>query len=243
MGPSLRFFKLFGVEVRIHPTFFLLPLFLAIFYGAHYGMWVGVRVLALVMMVFASVLGHEFSHSLVAGRFGIPVPYITLYPIGGVASMRRIPREPNQEFLISIAGPLFNFALALILFGPLYFLIGKKALFSPTLETWPGTIANFFWINPMLGFFNLLPAFPMDGGRILRSILSRHTNYLKATQISAYLGRIFAIIFLLLGIWKWHWMLGVIALFVYVSASNEERQVRYEERLRQKLGENDRPSA
>lgn len=156
-----------------------------------------------------------------AQRLGINVPQITLYPIGGVATLSRIPCEPGQEFLITIVGPLFNFALAFLLFVPLYFWLGPENLFSPSLDNWPRTFANVFWINPILGLFNLIPAFPMDGGRLLRSILARFMSHRKASQISVNFGYFFAILFALLGFYNKNWMLVLIAGFVCWSASKE----------------------
>ena len=229
---SFRLFKLFDINVKIHITFILLPLLFGFLYTKDYGIWVGFRAVVLVLLVFVCVLAHEFCHSLKAKKFGIFVPEITLYPIGGVASMHHIPRDPRQEFSISIVGPLFNFVSALILFLPFYFILGKENLFSPSLESWPQTFANVFWVNPILGAFNLIPAFPMDGGRILRSLLARRMNFTKATQISVTLGYIFAILFVLLGVWKKHWMLIFIAIFIYHAASIEQTQMRYENPLR-----------
>lgn len=228
---SFQVLTLFGIRILIHPTFFILPLFFALFYGYHYGSAVGFRAFMLVVLIFVCVLLHELSHGLRAQKLGIRVPSITLYPIGGVASMQKIPKEPWQEFSISIVGPLTNFGIAAILFFPLYFTIGPDALYSPSLETWPQTLANVFWANPVLGLFNLIPAFPMDGGRILRSALSGHLGYLRATRISVYFGHLFAILFLLLGIWKQHWMLVFVALFIYTSASREEKYAVYENEL------------
>ncbi len=229
MGSSFRLFRIFGIDIKLHLTFALLPLFLGVFYYKDYGLWVGLRAVVLVLLVFVCVLAHELSHSLVAKKYGIRVPEITLYPIGGVASMQRIPRASRQEFTISIVGPISNFVIALLLFFPLYVLLGKENLFSPSLESWPRTFANVFWINPLLGIFNLIPAFPMDGGRILRSLLASRMNYVNATRISVFVGHIFAILFVLLGIWTKHWMLVLIAVFIYLSASNEERMVFYED--------------
>ncbi len=233
MSNSYRLFRIFGINIKIHATFLLLPLFLGFLYTRDYGWEVGLRAFTLVLLVFVFVLAHELSHSLRAKKYGIRVPEITLYPIGGVASMQRIPREPWQEFTISIVGPLSNFVMALVLYFPLYIILGRENLFSPSLESWPRTFANLFWINPVLGIFNLIPAFPMDGGRILRAILAKRMNYLNATRISVYIGHIFAILFVLLGIWTKHWMLILIALFIYLAASNEEKMVLYEEILRQ----------
>lgn len=180
-----------------------------------------------MLLVFVCVLGHEFAHSLQAKKLGIDVPEITLYPIGGIASMHHIPRDPKQEFLITIVGPLFNFLLTLILFPPFYLWLGPANLFSPSLDTWPRTFANVFWINPVLGLFNLIPAFPMDGGRIFRSILARFMRYSLATRISVYFGYFFAILFFLLGIFWKNGMLALIAGFIYLSASRELRYRRF----------------
>ncbi len=190
------------------------------------GWQVGVRLFVLVLLVFMCVLGHELTHSLRARSLGIDVPCITLYAIGGIASMQRIPRDPGQEFSISIVGPAFNFLLAAVIYFPLYLVIGKENLYSPSLESWPRTFANVFWANPVLGFFNLIPAFPMDGGRILRSILARKLSYVQATRISVFLGQFFAIIFFLLGFWKRHWMLALVGIYVFFSASGEMKMAK-----------------
>ena len=204
----------------------MMPLCLSLWVSRDEGWQVGVRLFVLVILVFACVVGHEFTHSLRARALGIEVPYITLYPMGGVASMSRIPRKPLQEFTIALVGPLFNFALAALLYFPLYFLIGKEDLFSPSLESWPRTFANLFWANPVLGLFNLLPAFPMDGGRMLRSALACKLDYLHATRISVFLGRFFAILFFLFGVWKQHWMLVLVGIYVYFAASKEMRMAK-----------------
>ncbi len=234
MSASFRLCRIFGIQIKVHATFILLPLILGFIYTQNYGLAVGIRSVVLVLLVFACVLAHELSHSLRAKKYGIQTPEIMLYPIGGVANMQRIPREPMKEFSISIVGPLSNFLIALVLFLPLYFILGKENLFNPSLATWPQTIANVFWINPVLGLFNLIPAFPMDGGRMLRSLLASRMSYQKATGISVTVGHIFAILFALLGIWFKHWMLLLIAVFVFRSASNEKMIVLYEEELRKK---------
>ncbi len=226
MKISFRVAKLFNIDIRLHLTFFILPVLVSLVYYHQYGFGVGLRAFCLVIFVFLCVLGHELCHSLMAKRYGIAVPEITLYLIGGVASMHRIPRQPKKEFMISIVGPLFNFLLALLSYWPLYFLIGNEKLHNPSLDSWSGTLANLFWINSVLGLFNLIPAFPMDGGRIFRSVLAFRLDYLQATRISVYLGRVFAIIFFLLGIRKRHVMLIFIAFFVYASASDEFRSIK-----------------
>lgn len=221
----MRLFRLFGIDVRIDRTFWILPAALSVWTALEDGWMPGVRMFALVLCVFACVVGHEFAHALRALSLGVPVPAITLYPMGGVASMGRIPKDPGQEFSIAVVGPLFNFALAALLYFPLAAALGREKLFSPSLDSWSGMLANVFWINPMLGLFNLVPAFPMDGGRLLRSLLAFRLNYLTATRISVFFGRFFAILFFLLGVWKGHGMLVLVGLYVYFAASSEWRQV------------------
>lgn len=242
MAKALRVLKIFGIRIDIHPTFFLLPLGFGLFYAKDYGWEIGLRIAVLIFLVFVCVLGHELTHSLKAMSFGIRVPVITLYPMGGVASLQRIPRDPKQEFSIAVVGPLFNFALAALLFFPFYFWMGKKDLFSPSLDTWPRTFANLFWMNPILGAFNLIPAFPMDGGRIFRSFLARWMDYAKATRISVFLGYIFAILFALLAlVWK-NLLLLLVAAFVLISATREKNQVLREEALAKRLKNDETPS-
>jgi CBS domain-containing protein len=157
------------------------------------------------------------------------VDKITLLPIGGIASMGSIPDKPKQEFAISIAGPLFNLSLASIMYFPVRSLLGREVffspLFSPGIENWPKTLAYCFWINPILGLFNLLPAFPMDGGRILRAFLARRMDYQRATRIAVSFGHSFAFLFAFVGIISVNFILMLIGLFIYMAASQEGLQV------------------
>jgi Zn-dependent protease len=220
---SFRLLQVFGININIHITFLILP-FLFLYYG--------LRGLFFILFVFLCVTLHELTHSIVAKKFGIEVKEITLLPIGGLASMTSFPEKPSHEFLISIAGPIFNIAFAAILYFPLFFLIGREALFSPSLKTWPQTIAQGFWINLILAAFNLLPAFPMDGGRVLRSLLARRLDYRKATSIAVNIGHIFALLFVYFGLIHGHIMLMVIAVFIYMAASAEEAQVDVRETIK-----------
>lgn len=222
---SFRFCRLWQIDIKAHWTFAFLPLFFGFYYGAHYGIEVGLRAFSLIMLIFACVLGHELTHSVVARRYGIRVPEIVLYPMGGVASMDRVPRCPAQEFRIAVVGPFFNFALAGIFYFPFHHWLGPD-LFSPSLASWPQTWANVFWANLVLGVFNLIPAFPMDGGRLLRSFLARTMDYARATQISANLGILFAILFSLFGIWKHQWMLVLVGAYVAMAAAEEKSRIR-----------------
>ncbi|PIU42319.1 MAG: hypothetical protein COS99_00855 [Candidatus Omnitrophica bacterium CG07_land_8_20_14_0_80_42_15] len=226
MKGSIKLFKLFGISINIHITFLILPI---IFFTIG-----GFKGLFVIIAVFVLVTFHELSHSLVAKRHGVVVKEITLLPIGGVASMGSIPEKPQQEFEISIAGPLLNILMAILFFVPLYSLLGQKALFSPSFETWPQAIAYLFWINLMLAGFNLLPAFPMDGGRILRSFLAQRMGYLNATKIAVNFGHIFALIFGFIGLISQppHILLIIIAVFIYMAASAEETQVESKEILK-----------
>jgi len=219
MKGSIKLFEIFGIAVNVHITFIILPiLFFAL---------AGVKGLFVILVVFGLVTIHELCHSLVAKRFGVVVREITLLPIGGIASMGSIPEKPSQEFEISLAGPLFNISLAILFFLPFYSILGPRVLFSPSLETWSQSIAYLFWINIALAVFNLLPAFPMDGGRLLRSFLTPRLGYLKATKIAVNFGHVFALIFGFVGLIQQppHIFLIIIAIFIYMAASSEEMQV------------------
>lgn len=221
MKNSIRLFDVLGISIRIHITFLLMPLIFSYFYG--------LKGVFLVFFVFMCVTLHELSHSLQAKRFGIKVEEIILLPIGGIAAMRAIPEKPAEEFRVSIAGPLFNITLALILFVPAYYYLGLKyrTLFQPGMETWPQTLAYAFWINPILAVFNLLPAFPMDGGRILRAFLAKHMDYGKATRIAVGFGHTFAVLFGVVGLFSVpsNPILIIIAFFIFMAASSEGMQV------------------
>jgi Zn-dependent protease len=225
-----RLFKIFGIEIRIHPSFFVLPLFFSYIYGKDLGFDTGVRVFVLVCLIFFCVLGHELTHSIRAKALGIPVPFVTLYPIGGIASMKRIPEKPIDEITVSIVGPLFNFVLAAALYFPLIYWMGKERLFAPSFADWEGVMANLFWANPVLGCFNLIPAFPMDGGRILRAALTKPLGRWKATRFSAMLGQVFAIIFVLTAVFTRNWVLIFVGAFVFASARRELEYLNYESR-------------
>ncbi len=228
MKGTIRLLKVFDISINIHITFFLLLLLV---------IYDGVKGLFLIMGVFFFVTVHELCHSLVAKRFGITVREITLLPIGGVASMAKMPEKPSQEFLISIAGPMTNIAVLLIFFFPLKYLLGEPALLDflrywrLSTATWPLTFASIYWVNIFLAGFNLIPAFPMDGGRILRSVLAARIGYHKATRVAVTLGRIFALIFAYLGIMRLNIILIFIAVFIYIAASNELAQVDMKEIL------------
>lgn len=224
MMGSIRLFNIFGIAIHIHVTFLLLLVFVVP--G-------GIKYLALVLGVFFFVTVHELCHSLVARRFGIEVSRITLFPIGGVASMSKTPDKPTEELLISLAGPLSNLAIVGIFFYPMRSLVGDAVLFHPlSTATWPLTLSYVYWLNLMLAVFNMVPAFPMDGGRILRSALATRLGWVRATRIAVRLGHLFALLFAYLGIVNGNAILFIIAIFVYMAASSEEMQVRVKETLK-----------
>lgn len=217
MKGAIKLFNIFGISIRIHIAFLLLPLI----FGHYYGL----KGVCFVFFVFCCVTVHELCHSLQAKHFGVKVEQIVLLPIGGVAAMQSMPEKPAEEFRISIAGPLFNITLALVLFLPFYFLLGPQHLFHPGLEDWPKTFAYAFWINPILALFNLLPAFPMDGGRVLRAFLAERMDYGKATRIAVGFGHAFAVLFGFAGLMMPNIMLIIIAFFIFMAASAEGMQV------------------
>ncbi len=225
MRGSVRFTRVFGIDIDIHMTFFLLLAIFALLFG--------VKGLILIIGVFFFVTVHELCHSLAAAYFGIKVKRITLLPIGGVASMSDMPTKPHQELIISLAGPLSNILIVLIFYYPLYFLLGKETLMYPFMvligkakyTNGFNVLAHIYWINLILAAFNMLPAFPMDGGRVLRAILSSRMGFKKATDIAVRLGHIFALLFAYVGIVYGHIFLLIIAVFIYMAASSEGMQV------------------
>lgn len=232
MKGAFRLARVMGIDIDIHVTFFLL---LALFFIV-----MGPKGIVLILGVFFFVTVHELCHSLAAAYFGIKVKRITLLPIGGVAAMPEMPKKPHQEFIISIAGPLSNIAIVLIFYYPLLALLGKDTLMYPFLvitgqAKYSGqfnVIAHIYWINLVLAAFNLIPAFPMDGGRMLRSLLSTRMSYKEATSIAVRLGHIFALLFAYLGIVNGHIFLIIIAVFIYMAASSEGFQVNVQETIK-----------
>jgi Zn-dependent protease len=216
--------SLFGIPVRVHATF---PLVLVL-YAAEAGRTGSARDAllgaALVLCVFACVVLHELGHSLVVRRYGIRVRDIVLFPIGGVARAESIPEDPRQEMAVAIAGPIVNFVIAGVLFGVL------AAHGIPPDGS--GFLVDLAWVNLVLGVFNLVPAFPMDGGRILRGALSLRMPYLAATRRARDTGQLIALGFATLAFVNVSFiMLGLIAVFVFAGGMMEERLVRTRVRL------------
>ena len=220
-----------GTEVRIHATFVLLLVFFGWQTAAIGGAMAAVKILAFILAIFSCVLLHEFGHVLAARRYGIHTPDITLLPIGGIARLERMPREPVQELIVALAGPAVNVVIGLLLlawrgfesptFAELNLMEGS---FSARLMAW-----NFYMV-----LFNMIPAFPMDGGRVLRASLAFFLDYVKATQVAASVGQGIAVFgamaVLFLG-WANPFLL-IIAIFIFMGAGQEAAYVTDQETIR-----------
>jgi len=217
---SFQVGKFFGIPLRIHITFWLLLLFVALSSGKHGGLQGGIHGVVFVALLFTCVVLHELGHSIVAQHLGITVRDIILLPIGGISQMERIPDEPKKELYISAIGPVVSLALALFFFI-LARLLGINTAMQQISLADGNVLVGLFWINLILGIFNLLPAFPMDGGRVLRSLLALRMEYLQATHIAVTVGQAFAIFFFFYGFFYDLW-LTLIGAFIYMGAESEE---------------------
>jgi stage IV sporulation protein FB len=223
MSWSVNIGSIAGTAIRVHFTFvlFLLWIFVASWAsGGPAAAWNG---LVFMLLLFACVLAHEFGHILVARAFGVPTPDVTLLPIGGVARLARIPEAPGEEFLIAIAGPLVNVAIA---FG-LVVLVGAhlEPQHLGTMEdARDSLIDRLAAVNLFLALFNMIPAFPMDGGRVLRALLAIRLGHVRATEIAATIGQLVAFALGFIGLFG-NPILIFIAIFVYLAASSEAQLV------------------
>jgi len=212
-----------GIPVRIHATFLLLLVWI---FGSHLAggqsVTQALEGVGLILSIFGCVVLHEFGHALTAKRFGVVTRDITLLPIGGVARLERIPEKPGQEIAIALAGPAVNLVIASALIAVLSFQPQVDWNNPASLEQ--NVPARLLLINLVLAIFNLVPAFPMDGGRVLRALLATRLPYVRATQIAANVGQGIALVFGLLGLFG-NPMLLFIALFVFIGAGQEAAAV------------------
>ena len=189
----------------------------------------------MVFTLFFCVILHEFGHALTAKYFSVGTRDIIISPIGGVARLEKLPKEPKEELLIAVAGPLVNVAIATVCFTGLVSLSGISGLMpdpdTARVDTFSEFFKMVFYINIVLFLFNLIPAFPMDGGRILRALLSLKMGRTKSTQIASIIGRIFALFFIGYGVYISHYVLAFIGVFIFFMATSENRQVKLEESL------------
>ena len=213
-----------GTVIRLHITFLLFLLWIA---GAHYmqGGWdAAVAGVLFIALLFLCVLLHEFGHIFAARRYGVQTPDVILLPIGGVARLERIPEEPAQELVVALAGPAVNLVIA----GVLYLALGGLAPRDGLEVDNPGVglLARLLWANLFLVVFNLIPAFPMDGGRVLRAFLAHRLGYARR-HADRCLGRSrVAFVFGLLGLFGGNPLLVFIALFVYLAAASRRTRRR-----------------
>ena len=226
MHSSWKIGRVAGIDLHLHVTFLVMMGMLAM---THHGL----GAVALVSALFGCVVLHELGHALMARRFGIPTEGITLYPIGGVARLRRMPRAPGAELLIALAGPAVNVAIVLALLAA-GGLAGLLAM--PVTGATGALLGELLAVNVLLAGFNLIPIFPMDGGRVLRALLSGRLGRLRATEIAASIGQWLALLAgvgclaVMVATGDWFLVLQVVlAGFVYLAAGAELAQVRAEE--------------
>jgi Zn-dependent protease/CBS domain-containing protein len=236
MGSSWKIGRVFGVDVKVHWTFLLLLAFFAFLGYQGSGRVLGALIaIAVVVALFVCVLLHEFGHAVVAQRLGIEVPDITLLPIGGLARLKTLPDRPIDEVKIAVAGPLVNIVLAPIFFGVAVLLGADLQAPSDVLQGRASVGEVFAYlglINVVLAVFNLIPAFPMDGGRVLRGLLATRFGPVRATDISSAIGQFFAFAFFLIGLLTGNFVLLLIAVFIFFGASGEAQMVRQRELMR-----------
>ncbi len=210
-----------GIGVYVHWSFLILLLWVgssALSSGASAAM--ALQSVAFVLAIFGCVVLHEFGHALMARQFGIGTRSITLLPIGGVAALDRMPRRPLHEFAVAVAGPAVNVAIAAILFAILLMTGTVSNMLNVSLFA-TSFLTQLLVANVVLVLFNMLPAFPMDGGRVLRSVLASFLPHAKATQYAAVVGQVMAVLFGLVGLYSGQWMLLFVAMFVYFAGRSE----------------------
>jgi len=216
--------RLLGSELRVHVTFFLLLGWVG-FAAFGTGGWpAAVENVLFVLALFACVVAHEFGHALMARRYGIRTPDITLLPIGGLARLERMPEKPGQEILVALAGPAVNVAI----FAVLALLLGERlsgAAMAEIDSAEPGFLVRLAAVNLLLAVFNMIPAFPMDGGRVLRAALSIFMDRVRATRVAAGAGQVVALLFGFAGLTGGNPLLILIAVFVFVAANAESQDV------------------
>ena len=224
MKRSWKLGRFAGIDVYIHTTFLLLVGFYGVMYWFN-GRGVGAMLegVSFILALFGCVLLHEYGHALMARQYGIPTRDITLYPIGGVARLERMPEKPRQEFWVALAGPAVNVVIAL---GVGLWLWLTNAL-VPVRElgmTSGSFLARLMIVNISLVVFNLIPAFPMDGGRVLRALLATRMDYVRATKLAASLGQGIAFVFGFIGMFTAP-TLVFIAFFIWIAAGQEAGMV------------------
>ncbi len=226
MKASVKIGNFFGIGVFIHWTFIILIVWIVkLQFRTSGDTQYTLLSVAFVLVLFICVTLHEYGHALVARRYGIKTKHITLLPIGGVAMLENVPEKPEQELAVALAGPLVNVVIAALLM--LYLYASGKPVFTTPFTTLPlsdNFIQNLLKINLVLAAFNLIPAFPMDGGRALRAILSLKLSRVLATNIAARIGQFIAILFVLGGLFV-NPFLVFIGIFIFLGAQAEATMI------------------
>lgn len=232
---SFRLTTIAGTEVRIHFTFLLLLVYFFWLGASQGGLGMALETMGFIVAVFTCVLLHEFGHVTAARRYGILTPDITLLPIGGVARLERMPREPAHELVVAICGPLVNVVIA----GLLYAVLLLLNLHMPTMVdiemdlVHGGFLTELMVWNLFMVAFNMIPAFPMDGGRVLRALLAMFMGYGQATRTAASIGQMIAVFAFVAMLFRpGNPLLLIIALFIFMSAGQEANMVTQEETTR-----------
>jgi len=215
---SYRIGRIAGIPVQIHVTFLFLLVGAAL-YPPYFGADAPLAAVTRLLFVFACVVLHELGHALTARRYGIATRDITLLPIGGIARLERMPEQPSQELVVALAGPAVNVVIAALLW-----LVSHGLSQEPLDAMIRGGLLRFlFAVNVIMILFNLIPAFPMDGGRVLRALIAMRLPYERATRIASGVGQFIALLFAIAGlfVFRGNMMLVLIALFVFIAAGEE----------------------
>lgn len=238
MGNSLKLFSVRGIDIRLHITFPLILLWAGLQFGLRTGTIESALFGVIVIgFLFVLVTLHELGHSFAAQYFGVPVKQIILSPLGGVAQLSEIPDKPKQEFIIAIAGPAVNVAFAILMGAialslgisvenPFFILSGLGGITLTSLFIYV------FYYNIILALFNLIPAFPLDGGRIFRSLLAMRLDYVKATTIASTIGQVLAVMLGIYGLFSGGIFMVLIAVFIFMAGRQEAQMVQVRSVLR-----------
>ena len=219
----MNLFRIRGIQLSVHVTFFLLLAYVAWQGWAAAAWWGAAWTVSFILLLFACVTLHELGHAFAARRFGVRVPRILLLPIGGMAEMESIPRSPRQEIIIALAGPAVNYVIVAVLMIVVRFPDNWNPLHISLTVAELGR--HLVLVNLLMGVFNLLPAFPMDGGRVFRALLAIKLPYLRATRIAVGVGKIVALAGATYLVFNGHYLGLVLFLFIIFAGETELRSV------------------
>jgi Zn-dependent protease/CBS domain-containing protein len=238
MGRSFTLGRYLGIEVKVHWSFLLLLVFFGVLGFARTGSLLGAILIAsLIVLLFVFVVLHEYGHALVARALGYEVEDIVLLPMGGMARLKTFPEKAVDELKIALAGPPVNVVLAALFYGAAYLGYDVSPFAVPAPAALGEEAGGYFLsylglVNVILAAFNLLPAFPMDGGRVLRAFLSTRMDRVRATDIAATIGQAFAILFFVVGLLTFNLILTLVAVFIFLAAAGEAQAMRQRELMR-----------